>query len=491
MPLHDLYRSTLALLTDLYQLTMAQGWWHAGMHRHQAVFHLFFRKAPFGGGFAVAAGLEPALEFLQAYRFDASDLAYLAQVRDPNGDLLFRPAFLDELGKARFDCDVHAIAEGSVVFPHQPLLRVQGPLWMAALVETPLLNLVNFQTLIATKAARVAWAAQGQPVLEFGLRRAQGIDGALAASRAAYIGGATATSNVLAGKLHGIPVRGTHAHSWVMSFDSEPAAFEAYAAAMPGNCVFLVDTYDTLQGVRHAIAVGKRLRQMGKRLVGVRLDSGDLAWLGQQARKLLDEAGFPDAAIVASNDLDENLIESLQHQSSQIAVWGVGTQLVTGGTQAALGGVYKLAALRAGPDDPWQAKVKVSEQAVKTSNPGILQVRRFERQGEFIGDVLWDELQPQPARWLAVDPSDATRRRAFDGPDLAARDLLTPVMRAGQRCTPAVPLPEIAARARSQLASLDTTRRRLAHPHGYPAGLEAGLHERKVELVLRARQART
>ncbi len=487
MPFSALNRPSLALLTDLYQLTMAQGWWHANMHRHEAVFHLFFRKAPFGSRFAVAAGLEPALQLLENYRFDPGDLDYLSQLQDPNGDALFKPAFLQALGEAHFDCDVHAIAEGSVVFAHQPLLRVQGPLWMAALVETPLLNLLNFQTLIATKAARVAFAAQGQPVLEFGLRRAQGIDGALSATRAAYIGGATATSNVLAGKVHGIPVRGTHAHSWVMSFDSEPEAFAAYAAAMPGNCVFLVDTYDTLQGVRNAIAVGRQLRAMGKRLVGVRLDSGDLAYLGKKARQLLDEADFGDAAIVASNDLDESLIESLQHQGSQIAVWGVGTQLVTGGTQAALGGVYKLAALRADPSQPWKTKVKLSEQAVKTSNPGILQVRRFSRQGEFVGDVLWDQTHAPPATWQAVDPADATRRRLFAEPDLTHEDLVVPVMRQGVRLGPAVALPEIAAHARAQLNSLHETRRRLTNPHVYPAGLEAGLFARKVEMVMKAR----
>ncbi len=490
MPLSALYQPSLALLTDLYQLTMAQGWWHAGMHRHEAVFHLFFRRPPFGSRFALAAGLEPALQFLENYRFDHSDLDYLAQVRDPNGDALFKPAFLQALGETHFDCDVHAIAEGSVVFAHQPLLRVQGPLWMAALVETPLLNLLNFQTLIATKAARVAFAAQGQPILEFGLRRAQGIDGALSASRAAFIGGATATSNVLAGKIHGIPVRGTHAHSWVMSFDSEPEAFEAYAAAMPGNCVFLVDTYDTVQGVRNAIEVGQRLRAMGKRMVGVRLDSGDLAYLGQKARKLLDAAGFTDASIVASNDLDENLIESLQHQCSQIAVWGVGTQLVTGGSQAALGGVYKLAALRADASQPWKTKVKLSEQAVKTSNPGILQVRRFSRHGKLVGDVLWDETQPEPTTWEAVDPADATRRRAFKEPDLTHHDLVRPVMRQGQRCAPAVALPDVAAHARMQVQALHESQRRLTNPHSYPAGLEAGVYDRKVQMVLRARARR-
>jgi nicotinate phosphoribosyltransferase len=242
--------------------------------------------------------------------------------------------------------------------------------------------MINFQTLVATKAARVCEATGGEPVIEFGLRRAQGVDGSLAASRAAYVGGAHATSNVLAGKLFGIPVKGTHAHSWVMSFDNELASFDGYAQAMPNNCVFLVDTYDTLEGVRNAIAVGERLRLRGKRLLGIRLDSGDLAWLSNEARKLLDQHGFQDTAVVASNDLDEHLIDSLRHQGAAISTWGVGTKLVTAYDQPALGGVYKLAMVaRAG--GPFQPRIKLSDQAAKISNPGIQQVRRFSRAGMF------------------------------------------------------------------------------------------------------------
>ena len=263
--LGTLYKSSLGLLTDLYQLTMAYGYWKTGRHDQEAVFHLFFRKHPFGGGFTVAAGLATVVEYLEGLRFDPDDLAYLAGLRGNDEQPLFEPAFLDYLAEMRLGCDVHGMPEGTIVFPHEPLLRVTGPLLQAQLLETALLNIVNFQTLVATKAARVVLAARGEPVLEFGLRRAQGIDGALAASRAAYLGGCYATSNVLAGRLFGIPVRGTHAHSWVMCFDDELEAFRAYARAMPNNCVFLVDTYDTLDGVRHAIEVGQGNAPAGAR----------------------------------------------------------------------------------------------------------------------------------------------------------------------------------------------------------------------------------
>ena len=306
-----------------------------------------FRRNPFGGGFTIAAGLATAVDYLQQSRFTADDTAYLAGLTGNDGRPLFEPAFLDFLCGMEPACDIDAVPEGTVVFPQEPLVRVRGPLLQAQLLETALLNIINFQTLIATKAARLVLAAQGEPVLEFGLRRAQGIDGALSASRAAYIGGCEATSNVLAGQLFDIPVRGTHAHSWVMCHDDELTAFREYARVMPNNCVFLVDTYDTLEGVRHAVDVGQELRRQGHELIGVRLDSGDLASLSIEARQILDEAGFPDAAIVASNDLDEHIVETLKQQGAKISVWGVGTRLVTGYDDPALGGVYKLSAIRA------------------------------------------------------------------------------------------------------------------------------------------------
>ena len=323
-----------ALLTDLYQLTMACGYWKSGRAEREAVFHLFFRHSPFQCGFTLTAGLAPTIEFLQSFRFTKDDLAFLSTLRGNDDQPLFDRGFLDYLETLRFSCDVDAIPEGTAVFPQEPLLRIQGPILQCQLFETALLNPINFQWLIATKAARVCLAARGEPVLEFGLRRAQGVDGALAASRAAYIGGCAATSNVLAAKLYGIPVRGTHAHSWVMSFDDEREAFRAYAEAMPNNCVFLVDTYNTLEGVRRAVEVGRLLRERGHEMVGIRLDSGDLAWLSVEARKILDAAGFPNAVIVASNDLDEHIIASLKEQGAMINVWGVGTKLVTADSAA-------------------------------------------------------------------------------------------------------------------------------------------------------------
>jgi len=325
-----LYRPSLALLTDFYEITMAYAAWKSGAAAKEASFSLSFREHPFHGGFTVAAGLEHAVDLVEHYRFDEEDLAFLATQRGSDGAPLFEQGFLESLRRLEPAVDVDAVPEGTVVFPQEPLVRVSGPVVPAMLLETALLDVVNFQTLIATKAARVCLAAGGDPVIEFGLRRAQGIDGGLAASRAAYLGGCAGTSNTLAARLYGIPARGTHAHSWVMLHDDEREAFLAYARALPGNCVFLVDTYSTLDGVRHAIEAGRWLRSVGKEMVGIRLDSGDLAWLSIEARRLLDEAGFPDAVILASNELDEVVIQSLRDQGARIAVWGVGTRLVTG-----------------------------------------------------------------------------------------------------------------------------------------------------------------
>lgn len=483
--LGTLYKSSFGLLTDLYQLTMAYGYWKTGNQDREAVFHLFFRNAPFGCGFTVAAGLATVVEYLECLRYDPADLTYLASLLGNDGLPLFEPAFLDYLAAMRLTCDVHGIPEGTLVFPQEPLLRVTGPLLQGQLLETALLNLVNFQTLVATKAARVALAARGEPVLEFGLRRAQGIDGGLAASRAAYLGGCAATSNVLAGRLYGIPVRGTHAHSWVMCFDDETEAFRAYAQAMPNNCVFLVDTYNTLDGVRHAIQVGQELRRQGHEMIGIRLDSGDLAWLSIEARRMLDEAGFPKATIVASNDLDEQIITSLKDQGARIQVWGVGTRLVTAYDQPALGGVYKLSAVR-DRQGRWQDKVKVSDQAAKMSTPGILQVRRYSRDGEAIGDVIFDEQSPIRGHCTQVDPLDATRRRVIPA-GATSEDLLMPVFRRGE-CVYRVPsLEESRQRVQDQLGQFHAGIKRFLNPHEYPVGLELGLHERKTQLILKAR----
>jgi nicotinate phosphoribosyltransferase len=480
-----------ALLTDLYQLTMAQAAWKEGRWDTEGVFHLTFRKAPFKGGYTIAAGLGPVLDLLEAWRFSPEDLAWLATLENPSGQgRIFDAGFLAALGAEPLSIDVDAVPEGTVVFPHEPLLRVTGKVALCMLLETPLLNLINFQTLIATKAARICAAARGEPVLEFGLRRAQGPDGALAASRAAYVGGAAATSNVLAGRRYGIPVRGTHAHSWVMLYDDEPAAFAAYARALPGNVTFLVDTYDTLEGVRHAIEAGRALRKTGHDLLGIRLDSGDLAWLSIEARKLLDAAGFQKTAILASNDLDEHLIASLKEQGAQISVWGVGTRLVTGDSEPALGGVYKLAAVRE-PGQPWQPRIKLSEQAVKVSTPGLLNVRRFSRPaaqgGLLIADAIYDECDgqrgaPAPGEARIVDPLDPLRHKRIPQ-DAQFEDLLVPAVRKGAVVYQRPALAESRARTQAQLARLDFTHKRLLNPHTYPVGLEAGLFAARAELI--------
>lgn len=482
--------SSAALLTDLYQLTMAYGYWRSSQWNRQAIFHLFFRKNPFAGGYAIAAGLEQVVEYLESFHFSQQDIDYIASIPGHDGKPIFVGDFLHYLSDLKLEVDLDAIPEGTVVFPQQPLLRIQGPLLQCQLIETALLNIINFQTLVATKASRVMRAAQGDSVLEFGLRRAQGPDGAMSASRAAYVGGCSATSNVLAGKQFGIPVRGTHAHSWVMAFDSEYESFSAYAGAMPNNCVFLVDTYDTIEGVRNAIRVGKEMRAKGQRLVGIRLDSGDLAHLSIEARRLLDEAGFHDASIVASNDLDERLIESLKRQGAKIDVWGVGTKLVTAYDQAALGGVYKLGAIR---DDlgEWKPKIKLSEQLIKITTPGILQVRRyFDNHGKAIADVIFDELHRPQEKWLSIDPEDYSQQTTF-GSDQKSEELVLPVMRQGNRVAPSPSLAELRQRTIEQLKMFPTGILRFDNPHKYPIGLEEGLYQQKLRLALEGRKRKS
>ncbi|MCP5150400.1 MAG: nicotinate phosphoribosyltransferase [Ectothiorhodospiraceae bacterium] len=486
MTVDRIYRHSLALLTDLYELTMAYGYWKLGRTREEAAFHLFFRSNAFGGGYTVAAGLAYVVDFLRGLHFTDDDLQYLATLVGNDGAPLFEPAFLDYLRDLDFSFDLDAVPEGTVVFPHQPLLRVCGPLPQVQILETPLLDMVNFQTLVATKASRVCAAAEGEPVLEFGLRRAQGIDGALAASRAAYIGGCAGTSNVLAGKLFDIPVKGTHAHSWVMSFDRELESFEAYAEVLPNNCVFLVDTYDTLDGVRNAVQVGRKLRERGVEMIGVRLDSGDLAYLSIEARRILDQAGFPDAAIVGSNDLDEHIIASLKDQGAAINVWGVGTKLATAYDQPALSGVYKLTAVRHGPDQPWRPKVKLSEQTSKISTPGVLQVRRFSRDGLFVADMTYDTQLGIAGRGVIVDPVDHTRRKLAPA-DGESEDLLVPVVRGGRIVYDTPPIADMRQRTADQLARLHPSVKRFLNPHEYPAGLERRLHDLRTRLILEAR----
>ncbi len=452
------------LLTDLYQLTMAAGYWRAGVHDERVCFHLFYRVGPFGGEGAIFAGLETVLSFLDSLRFAEEDIAYLRSLG------LFEEAFLEMLQGARFELDIMAPKEGSYMLPHAPLLRVEGPLWQAQLVETALINMVGFETLIATKAARVCDAARDrdgkrQSVLEFGLRRAQGRDGGMSATRASYIGGCNATSNVLGGKKFGIPVRGTHAHSWVMRFGDEHLAFRRYAEAFPDASIFLVDTYDTLRGVEIACDIGEEMRAKGHEMLGVRLDSGDLAELSKGARTILDRRGFPNAKIVASDSLDEYAIAELKARGAEIDIWGVGTRLVTAKEQPALGAVYKLGAVR--ENDRWAPRIKLSSTPAKVSIPGRLQLVRTGR-----GDVLVDE-----------DLERSTRAFPHQGEGLLEFDsgisMLEPAMQAGRRTHAPKPLSEIRQRALREWDAREN------HPALY---LEERLHNVREQLIAAAQK---
>lgn len=465
------------LLTDLYQLTMAYGYWKLNMHEQTSAFHLIFRKNPFKGNYALCCGLASVVDFLQNWHFNQDDLAYLATLKNNKQEPLFPLAFLDYLGELRFTCDLDAIPEGTIVFPNTPLIRVEGPLLQCQLIETPLLNFINFQTLIATKASRVCFAAQGDPVIEFGLRRAQGPDGGLSASRAAYIGGCDSTSNTLAGKLFDIPVRGTHAHSWVTAFPTELDAFYAYADALPHNCVLLVDTYNTLEGVMNAIRIGKKLRAEGADLIGIRLDSGEMSELSIKARKLLDDAGFKETGILASNSLDEYVIQDLKTKGAKISSWGVGTHLATAYDQPALDGVYKLSALR-NKQGEWEYKLKLSEEPVKTSNPGRHQVRRFFANDQYILDVIYDlqlGIAEIPDYVLLENALSHFSMDDYDG----FSDLLEPILRHGQYVQQKANIHTIRKNALSE------TERFIARQGKqiYPVALEKSLFTLKQQLI--------
>lgn len=477
---------SLALLTDFYQMTMSYGYWKAGLDRKESIFQLTFRKTPFKGGFAVAAGLESVIQFLEKFKFDASDLHYLAALTDSDGNTYFDEEFLSYLSCLRFTGNIEAIPEGTIVFPYEPLIRIQGPLIECQLLESPLLNLINFPTLVATKAARICLAAKGDPVIEFGIRRAQGINGALTASRAAYIGGCDSTSNMLAGKLFGIPVKGTHAHSWVMVFDHELEAFQTYAEHLPNHCLFLVDTYNTIEGVKKAIQVGQWLKQRGKKLLGIRLDSGDLADLSIKSRALLDQAGFQDALIAASNELDETIISELKRQGAQINIWGVGTNLVTAKDQSALDGVYKLSAIR-DPGKAWKYKLKLSEQMLKISNPGILQVKRFYSDRENVADVIYDINMPWEGDCQIVDPLDPTHLRVIKQ-ELPGKDLLEPIFRHGICVYERPSLQEIRQRTQQELGRFPVGMKRFLNPHPYVVGMEKRIYDFKIQLIKHIRQ---
>jgi len=368
---------------------MAYAYWRQGMAEREAVFHLFFRRSPFKGKYTIHCGLSRVIDYLKNWRFSADELSYLASLLDKMGQPLFDSGFLDYLSDLRFSADLFAMVEGQVAFGQEPVIRVQGPLLQCQLIETPLINLTNFASLVATKATRVCAAAGQDTVLEFGLRRAQGPDGGLTASRASYIGGCESVSNTLAAMAYQIPPCGTMAHSWVMAFADELTAFEKFSEIMPDNAILLVDTYNTAQGVKNAIAVGKQLRSQNKALLGIRLDSGDLNELSHKARQMLDAEGFSTTKIIASGDLDEYQIAQLKNQKAPIDIWGVGTRLTTAWDQPALDMAYKLAAIR-DEQGRWQYKAKRSDQLSKSTYPGIQQVRRFFSGKRWLKDVIYD-----------------------------------------------------------------------------------------------------
>lgn len=475
-----------AMYTDLYQLTMAQGYWLADKGDEQACFHMHFRENPFHGGYTVACGMDQLAEMIETFSFTEEDCAYLGSLEAPAGGPLFQPEFLSWLSNLHLSIDIDAVHEGTIVFPNDPLVRVTGPIMECQLVETALLNCVNFESLIATKAARVCVAAK-TPVAEFGLRRAQGLGG-LWASRAAVVGGCASTSNVLAGKRYGIPVSGTHAHSWVMAFDSELEAFRAYARLFPNNCVLLIDTYDVEQGLEHAITVGLEMKERGEKLLGVRIDSGDLAWLAKHCRRRLDEAGLADTGVVLSNDLDEYAIASIREQGAQVASWGVGTKLASAFDQPTLGGVYKLSATRKKAGEPWTDHVKVTESVSKLTFPGVLDIRRYyNANGTIAGDMVFDVNHPVNDEGRIIDPFDELRQKKLGG--LSSETLLKPLARAGEVVLEPAFRDAMAARDRTQagLALLDESQKRMLNPHSYPVGLESGLFERRFALARKLR----
>ena len=475
------------LLTDLYQLTMAQGYWECGKADTQACFHMFFRDYPFNGGYAVACGMAQLADLVDGFTFSEDDLEYLASIPAPGGGMLFKPEFIDYLRDFKLSVDIEAVAEGEIVFPYEPLVRVTGPIMECQILETALLNCVNFETLIATKAARVCMAAEA-PVAEFGLRRAQGAAGGVWASRAAVVGGCASTSNVLAGKLFDLPVSGTHAHSWVMSFPDELSAFRAYAKAFPTNCVLLVDTYDVAQGIKNAITVGLEMRERGEKLTGIRIDSGDLSWLAKMARTMLDEAGLTDCGIVLSNDLDEYTIRSIRDEGAQVMSWGVGTKLATAYDQPSLGGVYKLSATRENGESAWIDHVKISESSAKLTTPGVLNVRRYYFvDGRIAGDMVFDTNAAVTEGEVIVDPMDGLRRKDLSGKTW--RELLIPLARAGKTVLSDEFRSAKAAQARTKqgLATLDESQKRTLNPHTYPVGLDKDLFDRRRDLVAQLR----
>lgn len=475
-------KRNLTLLTDLYELTMMQGYYEKGQNEN-VIFDVFFRQNPCNNGYSVCAGLDQVIDYIKNLHFTYDDVDYL------RGLGIFKEDFLHYLSGFHFSGDIYAIPEGTVVFPKEPLLKVVAPIMEAQLVETAILNIINHQSLIATKTSRIVFAANGDGIMEFGLRRAQGPDAGLYGARAAMIGGCVGTSNVLAGQMFDVPVMGTHAHSWIMSFPDEYTAFKTYAEMYPDNCTLLVDTYDTLKsGVPNAIRVFQEFKDAGKPLIkyGIRLDSGDLAYLSKEVRKMLDEAGFPEATICASNDLDEFLLHDLKMQGAAIDSWGVGTNLITSKDCPSFGGVYKLAAIQ-NEEGEFVPKIKISENTEKITNPGNKTIYRIyeKASGKIKADLICfaDEVIDPKQDLLLFDPMDTWKKTKLAGGTYNVREILLPIFKNGECLYKSPTLKEIAAYCREEKDTLWDETKRLFYPHRVYVDLSQKLYAVKQSLL--------
>lgn len=475
--------NNLTLLTDLYELTMMQGYFKNPTNQ-TVIFDMFYRTNPCGGSFAITAGLEQMIEYIENLRFTDEDIEYLRSLN------IFQEDFLEYLSSFHFTGDIYAIPEGTVVFPREPIVKVIAPIMEAQLVETAILNIINHQSLIATKAARVCYAARGDGVMEFGLRRAQGPDAGIYGARAAVIAGCVGTSNVLTGQMFHVPVLGTHAHSWIMSFPDEYTAFKTYAKMYPNSCTLLVDTYDVLKsGVPNAIRVFEEMREEGIKLTkyGIRIDSGDLAYLSKEAYKMLAAAGFDDATISASSDLDEYLIDSLKTQDAKINSWGVGTNLITSKDNPAFGGVYKLAAVRDADSNNFVPKIKLSENTEKVTNPGNKTVYRIysKTTGKIKADLicLADEVFNPEDTMIIFDPVDTWKKTKVLGGTYEMRELLVPVIRNGKRVYTSPEVMEIREYCQKEQNTLWDESRRLINPQKVYVDLSQKLYDLKKNLL--------
>ena len=475
-------KRNLTLLTDLYELTMMQGYYEKGQNEN-VIFDVFFRQNPCNNGYSVCAGLDQVIDYIKNLHFTYDDVDYL------RGLGIFKEDFLHYLSGFHFSGDIYAIPEGTVVFPKEPLLKVVAPIMEAQLVETAILNIINHQSLIATKTSRIVFAANGDGIMEFGLRRAQGPDAGLYGARAAMIGGCVGTSNVLAGQMFDVPVMGTHAHSWIMSFPDEYTAFKTYAEMYPDNCTLLVDTYDTLKsGVPNAIRVFQEFKDAGKPLIkyGIRLDSGDLAYLSKEARKMLDEAGFPEATICASNDLDEFLLHDLKMQGAAIDSWGVGTNLIISKDCPSFGGVYEHAAIQ-NEEGEFVPKIKISENTEKITNPGNKTIYRIyeKASGKIKADLICfaDEVIDPKQDLLLFDPMDTWKKTKLAGGTYTVREILLPIFKNGECLYKSPTLKEIAAYCREEKDTLWDETKRLFYPHRVYVDLSQKLYAVKQSLL--------